>query len=107
MTMSKTKQENQPYVVGPIEQQHLALCKTVLDEVDRFFEGHKMGEIYFGKKAAGVPSAMKSLRAGKHVQPRTLDKIRAFIKSERAETAEDSNASGLVGTPSMEDPNRR
>ena len=57
--------------------------RTLLQEIDAFLSETRMGESYFGKKAAGNSELVARLREGRRVWPETEAKVRSFILATR------------------------
>lgn len=56
---------------------------TLLQDIDAFLSETRMGESYFGKKAAGNSELVSRLRAGGRIWPETETRVRSFILTER------------------------
>lgn len=51
----------------------------LIEEIDAFLEKTKMGETYFGRKAARNTELVKRLKNGKRIWPETEQAVRDFI----------------------------
>lgn len=72
----------------------------LIAEIDRYLTNTGISEITFGRKALGDPHFVRQLRAGRDVRMSTLEKVRGFMETFRADadhavtdTAESAEAS--------------
>lgn len=78
----------------------MATIQNLLDEIDAFLRDSKMAETTFGRHAVNDGKFVGRLREGAGVTVATVDRVRAYIGTERQKTF-DAAAAGQGATSAV------
>lgn len=76
-------------LMSSFEKIHNDECAKLLKEITAHQKTHPISDSYFGLMSASNPRMIDRLRAGSGVTPRTIDRVREYIRN-REGSAEQS-----------------